>query len=247
MANPWFRLWNDMVNDPKFRTIARVSKQEVSRVLSVYLYMMTCASNATERGRTEGWCDEDVATALSIETSDVESIREAMQGRVLEGDYLSGWEKRQPLKEDGSAERAKAWREAKKTAKEHEQTTPNESERQGTQEEIRGDKNLKALSGKPDAVEVLTHLNAKTSRAYEPVESNLKLIVARLNEGATVEQCKAVIDSKVLEWLNDAKMSEFLRPKTLFNATNYAQYVGALGASTPAEKAVKKVGGVAYK
>lgn len=247
MANQWFRLWNDMVNDPKFRTIARLSKQEVSRVISVYLYMMTCASNAIERGRTEGWCDEDVATALNIETSDVEGIREAMQGRVLDGDYLTGWEKRQPLKEDGSAERAKAWREAKKTAKEQEQTPPNASERDGTQEEIRGDKNLKALSGKPDVAEVLAHLNAKTGRSFEMVDSNTRLIAARLNEGATVEQCKSVIDAKVKEWLNDAKMVEFLRPKTLFNATNYAQYAGALTVQKGEEKQVKKVGGVAYK
>jgi hypothetical protein len=97
-----------MVNDPKFRTIARVSRQEISRVISVYVHMMTCASNATERGHTEGWCDEDVATALDIETEDVQAIREAMQGRVLDGDYLTGWEKRQPLREredDTAAER----------------------------------------------------------------------------------------------------------------------------------------------
>jgi hypothetical protein len=113
MANPWFRLWTDMVNDPKFRTIARISKQEISRVISVYVHMMTCASNATERGHTEGWCDEDVATALDINTEDVLTIREAMQGRVLDGDYLTGWEKRQPLREredDSAAERKRQQR-----------------------------------------------------------------------------------------------------------------------------------------
>jgi len=41
-----------------------------------------------------------------------------MQGRVLDGDYLKGWEKRQPKKEDGSAERSKAWREEQKRKKE---------------------------------------------------------------------------------------------------------------------------------
>lgn len=148
MANPWFRLWTDMVNDPKFRTIARVSKQEVSRVLSVYLYMMTCASNANERGRTEGWCDEDVATALSIETSDVEAIREAMQGRVLDGDYLSGWEKRQPKREredDNSTERSRQSRQRQKEQPETTQrhATPcnaNDSQETPREEEIREEK-----------------------------------------------------------------------------------------------------------
>jgi hypothetical protein len=140
MANPWLRLWTDMPNDPKWRTIARISKQEISRVISIYVHMMICASNATERGRTEGWCDEDIATALDIDESDVLAVREAMQGRVLDGDYLTGWEKRQPIKEDGSAERSKAWREAQKELK---QTLPNATERKQTLDKIREDKNIK--------------------------------------------------------------------------------------------------------
>lgn len=149
-TTPWFRVWADMVNDPKFRTIARVSKQEISRVISVYMHMLTCASNAIERGRTEGWSDEDVATALDIEISDVVSIREAMQGRVLEGNYLQGWEKRQPLREDGAAERAKAWREKQKEEK---KTQSNAIERGRTQEERRGEKRREELKTiTPDGV-----------------------------------------------------------------------------------------------
>jgi hypothetical protein len=133
-----------MINDPKWRTIARASKQKIGDVVAVYVHMMTCASNATERGRTEGWSDEDVATALDIKTEDVTAIREAMQGRVLDDDRLTGWEKRQPIREDDSAAaRAKAWREAKKAEKqqeEQEQTPPNASKRKETLEEIRRDK-----------------------------------------------------------------------------------------------------------
>lgn len=115
MANPWLRLWADMPNDPKWRTIARISKQRIGDVIAVYLHMMVCASNATERGRTEGWCDEDIATALDMETEQITSIRESMQGRVLDGDYLAGWSKRQPAREDETAAaRAKAWREEQK-------------------------------------------------------------------------------------------------------------------------------------
>lgn len=115
MSTQWLRLWHDMPNDPKWRTIARVSKQSIGNVIAVYVHLMVIASaNATERGRTKSLCSEDIASALDIETSDVEAILSAMQGRVLENDYLSGWDKRQPEREDGSAERAKAWRESKK-------------------------------------------------------------------------------------------------------------------------------------
>jgi|ERR1035437_5372732 hypothetical protein len=154
MANPWLRLWADMPNDPKWRTIARVSNQEISRVMSVYLHMLVCASNATERGRTQGWCDEDIATALDIETDDVIVIREAMQGRVLDGDYLIGWEKRQPLREDGSADRGKAFRERQKQEKEEVKTQPNATERNRTLEEIREEEkrlDKKELKSKTEA------------------------------------------------------------------------------------------------
>jgi uncharacterized phage protein (TIGR02220 family) len=98
------------------------------------------------------------------------------------------------------------------------------------------------MSGKPDADplceknselktqahEVLNFLNAKTERAYRPVDTNLKLIIARLKSGATVMDCRQVIAKKTREWKSDAKMSEYLRPATLFNATKFEQYMGEL-------------------
>lgn len=116
MANSWLRLWHDMPTDPKWRTIARASGQTIGNVMSVYIHLLVCASNAIERGRTQSFNSEDVASALDIDTEQVERIVAAMQGRVLDGDLVKGWETRQVAREDGSAERSKAWREAKKLA-----------------------------------------------------------------------------------------------------------------------------------
>lgn len=80
----------------------------------------------------------------------------------------------------------------------------------------------------PQAREVLEFLNAKTGRHYQPVDANLKLIVARLKEGASVSDCRAVVAKKAREWSADDKMAEYLRPATLFNATKFAQYRGEL-------------------
>lgn len=129
MANQWLRLWHDMPTDPKWRTIAKVSKQRIGDVIAVFTHLLVCASNATERGRTQSFNCEDVASALDLETEQVEAIVEAMQARVLDGDKLKGWEIRQVAREDGSAERAKAWREAKQAQK---QTQANETERNRT-------------------------------------------------------------------------------------------------------------------
>lgn len=135
-----------MPTDPKWRTVARVSKQPISTVLAVYVHMLVCASNATERGRTHGWNDEDVASALDLETAAVTAIREAMQGRVLEGDYLTGWEKRQPKREDNSADRARAYRERQKAERNRTQANAEERPEKDTDTEKKEDS-----EGKPSS------------------------------------------------------------------------------------------------
>lgn len=89
--------------------------------------------------------------------------------------------------------------------------------------------NVKSTVGlKPDAMLVLEFLNEKTGRNYKPRPSNLKLIEARLQQGASVDDCRAVIAKKCREWTGKPEMDVYLRPKTLFNATNFAQYEGEL-------------------
>lgn len=80
-----------------------------------------------------------------------------------------------------------------------------------------------------DAAEILAHLNEKAGRSYRPVKANLSLIIARLKEGATPDDCRAVIDAKVKEWGENPKMAKYLRPETLFGATKFAGYVGDVG------------------
>ncbi|WP_256731013.1 conserved phage C-terminal domain-containing protein [Ralstonia pickettii] len=96
------------------------------------------------------------------------------------------------------------------------------------QEQEQEQKNI--LSGKPDdAREVISYLNAKAKSAFRCATTNVNLIRARLKSGATVEQCKAVVDAKVAEWGANPEMRKFLRPETLFGATKFEQYLGQLG------------------
>lgn len=92
----------------------------------------------------------------------------------------------------------------------------------------------KAMSGKPDDARlILDYLNEKTGKAFRPVPSNITLINARLKERYSVDEIKAVIDRKVLQWPEGDKMHEYLRPATLFGATNFNQYVGEIGKPLP--------------
>jgi len=84
------------------------------------------------------------------------------------------------------------------------------------------------LSGKekPDLITPIEYLNEKTKSHFDPKnKSNQDLVRVRYNEGRTLEQFKQVIDTKVAQWLNDDKMFKYLRPSTLFNRTNFENYL----------------------
>ena len=121
-------------------------------------------------------------------------------------------------------------------------TCPNQEQEQEQEQERK-----EPLSGEPDDAdadesdengeevqesdsvkEILAHLNARTGSNFRMVESNARLIRARLADDVTVDQVKAVIDAKVKEWAKSKKCAIYLRPKTLFNATNFEQYLAAL-------------------
>lgn len=110
MANSWLRLWHELPNDPKWRTIAHISGQPIPSVISVYIHLLVSASQNEPRGKIDA-NPEDLASALGIETESVMKIMEAMQDRVLDGNRIKGWSKRQPDREDNSSERTRNWRE----------------------------------------------------------------------------------------------------------------------------------------
>lgn len=144
---PWLRLWSDMPNDPKWRTISKLSGQPITSVICVYLHLLVHASNASVRGTLDSLSSEDIASALDLDEAQVTAVLQAMQGRVLDGARLTGWDKRQPKREDGAADRAKAWRESKMEKGERNRTQSNASERKKSKanadeppEESRGEK-----------------------------------------------------------------------------------------------------------
>lgn len=66
--------------------------------------------------------------------------------------------------------------------------------------------------------EIIGYLNEKTGKHYSArSRANQEHMSARLKEGRTVEDFKRVIDIKCFQWLDDPKMSQYLRPETLFS------------------------------
>lgn len=108
----WLRLWHDMPNDPKWRTIARQAKQPIALVQALYLHLLVDASMSETRGNADVTV-EDLSSALDVDEDQIEAILSVMQGRVLEGRYITGWDKRQPKRNDDSKERVRRYREKK--------------------------------------------------------------------------------------------------------------------------------------
>lgn len=84
------------------------------------------------------------------------------------------------------------------------------------------------LSGKPDHIpyqEIMSYFNQQAGTSYRASsKATQRLIKARSNEGFEVEDFKKVIDIKVTAWKNDPKMSQYLRPATLFG-TKFESYL----------------------
>lgn len=99
MAVEWLRLWHDMPNDPKWRTISKVSGRPIALVLSIYTHLLVDASRNNPRGQIS-LTVEDIASALDAADDDVAAVLEAMQGRVRDGNQLTGWARRQPKREE---------------------------------------------------------------------------------------------------------------------------------------------------
>lgn len=80
----------------------------------------------------------------------------------------------------------------------------------------------------PDDVEpaqrVLNHFNAVTKSSYRDSKTTMGYIRGRLAEDYTADDLVLVVDYLTAKWLNDPKMSDYLRPKTLFGPENCVEY-----------------------
>ena len=124
MSESWVRLWSGMTADPKWQTIARKSGQPRHLVISLFIHMMLEANEADERGDISAMSTEDAASTMDCDEEQISAILQAMQGRVIDANgRLSGWDRRQPIREDSgnektgassSTERVRAFRERRR-------------------------------------------------------------------------------------------------------------------------------------
>lgn len=70
----------------------------------------------------------------------------------------------------------------------------------------------------------LEHLNSVTGATFTASKSNSEFILARLKEGYTINDFKAVINRKAKQWLGTPQ-AKYLRPITLFQQSKFENYL----------------------
>ncbi len=81
--------------------------------------------------------------------------------------------------------------------------------------------------------EIVLYLNKKAKKKYSlDSKETQKYIKARAKDGFTVEQFKKVIDNQVALWGKDPKMSQYLRPSTLFGS-KFEEYLNTTPVKSP--------------
>lgn len=195
---PWIKLHNTLLDNYEFGCL-----HDASKVHLVLIWLL-----ASRHGNRLPWDSKWIAARIQA-TSKTIDLDAMLQAGFIERIPVEGRNTSTPLAE-----------------REHDASNLESTSSAQTEKRREETENKNTLSG--NAKLVLDYLNEKAGKHFEPNDVNLGFITSRLQEGATTDQCKAVIDAKVREWKLDEERNQYLRPATLFNKTKFAQYKGAL-------------------
>lgn len=224
----WLQLKDDFFNSKEMKLMRKLPGGE--EITIIYLKMML--ASLAEQGKLyfEGLA-EDLAEELSlIIDEDPEAIRLTLmfltKKKLLttSDNYQFNLEQVPEMvgSETASTRRSRKHRETQKALQ------CNTSATKGNGDididiDIDIDKGQKPQSDVYE--EIIKYLNERTGSHFKPIsKSTQRLINGRLSENYTIEDFKYVIDVKTNEWKDNTKMSKYLTPDTLFNASKFEKY-----------------------
>ena len=114
MSVDWFRSWHGAPTDPKWLVIAKRANVRPIDVSGFAWALLDHASQAENRGFVADFDFETYSALMGVEETESRSIYAAMEAKeIIVSGRIAKWEKRQPRREDSSAERmAKSRRRA---------------------------------------------------------------------------------------------------------------------------------------
>ena len=216
----WLQLKDDFFNSKEMKLMRKLPGGE--EITIIYLKMMLVSLSEQGKLYFEGLA-EDLAEELSlIIDEDPEAIRLTLmfltKKKLLttSDNYQFNLEQVPEMigSETASARRVRKHRENQKAL---------QCNSDVTKCNIDIDKGQKPQSDVYE--EIIKYLNEKTGSHFKPTsKSTQRLINGRLSENYTIEDFKYVIDVKTNEWKDNTKMSKYLTPDTLFNASKFEKY-----------------------
>lgn len=222
----WLQLKDDFFNSKEMKLMRKLPGGE--EITIIYLKMML--ASLAEQGKLyfEGLA-EDLAEELSlIIDEDPEAIRLTLmfltKKKLLttSDNYQFNLEQVPEMvgSETASTRRSRKHRETQKLLQCNTTATKGNGD---IDIDIDIDKGQKP---QPDIYEeIIKYLNEKIGSHFKPTsKSTQRLINGRLSENYTIEDFKHVIDVKTNEWKDNTKMSKYLTPDTLFNASKFEKY-----------------------
>ena len=111
----WFRSWHGAPTDPKWLAIGKLSGVSTGMAVAIAWALMDRASQADDRGSITGYDVDGLACFFGCEPRQVDAVVSAMndKGMLRDGRFVA-WERRQPKREDNSAQRTREWRKRAK-------------------------------------------------------------------------------------------------------------------------------------
>ena len=171
----WFRSWHGAPTDPKWLAVGKRAKVAPGVASAIAWALMDCASQAEQRGSIEKFSSEIYSSFSGFRVAIIDRVLAAMRDiGMIVGHRLTAWERRQPKREDGSAERAREWRERSRThanarephreEKSREDTEQNRAEKKEAPVALTAREELLRVLDEKRADAVIDHRKAKKAK-----------------------------------------------------------------------------------
>lgn len=229
----WFRMYVEIVDDPKIKQIS-------DRSYRVFTYLLALAAESDMDGLIP-MSEDDITWRLRLSQEDLSTaLYELSNLGIVTGEIpiqFINWQKRQ-YKSDHINERVKRFRNKCETLHETLHNTNDETLHETVQNRTEQNRE-EILSGKPNngipVKEIITYLNEKTGKSFLPTtKDTVRHIKARINEGHSLDDFFSVIDTMTTKWRGDPKMVDYLRPQTLFG-TKFESYLNTKQTNSKAD------------
>jgi hypothetical protein len=124
----WFRWYHETASDPKLGVVARRAGQPKVAAVAIWVYLLEQASKADDRGSVASIDLELAAVALDLDVEVTTALFDAfVQKNMVVDGRVANWEKRQPNSDHTAAERAKRYRDGRKTKRDDSETVTSPS------------------------------------------------------------------------------------------------------------------------